>query len=82
MFAVKDSGSGIDPVDVEKIFDPFWQAQGTARVGAGLGLAIAKAVVEQHHGRIWVESKPGVGTTVAFTVPVAGTSEVSPLKAA
>jgi signal transduction histidine kinase len=81
-FAVKDTGSGIDPADVDRIFDPFWQARETARAGAGLGLAIAKAVVEQHNGRIWVESKPGVGTTVIFTIPVAGVGKVIPSKAA
>jgi len=81
-FSVKDTGSGIDPADVGRIFDPFWQGQPSARLGAGLGLAIAKAVVEQHNGRIWVESKPGAGTTVSFTVPVAGAGEVMPSQAA
>jgi len=81
-FAVSDTGSGIDPADLDKIFDPFWQARGSAHLGAGLGLAIVKAIVEQHHGRIWVESKLGVGTTVTFVVPVAGTDEAAPSKAA
>jgi signal transduction histidine kinase len=80
-FAVKDTGRGIDPADVDRLFDPFWQARDTAHLGAGLGLAIAKAVVEQHHGRIWVESTPGIGTMVIFTVPVASAGE-EPLKAA
>jgi signal transduction histidine kinase len=80
-FAVKDTGRGIDPADVERLFDPFWQARDTAHLGAGLGLAIAKAVVEQHHGRIWVESTPGIGTTVIFTVPLASSGE-KPRKAA
>jgi signal transduction histidine kinase len=70
-FAVKDTGCGIRPEDLERIFDPFWQARETAHFGAGLGLAIAKAIVEQHRGRISVESSPGSGTTVSFTLPVA-----------
>jgi signal transduction histidine kinase len=80
-FAVKDTGKGIDPADIGRLFDLFWQGSDTAHLGAGLGLAIAKAVVEQHHGRIWVESTPGTGTTVTFTVPVAGSVE-EPLRAA
>jgi signal transduction histidine kinase len=75
MFAVKDTGCGIEPEHREKIFDPFWQASATAHLGAGLGLAIAKAVVEQHHGWIRVESTPGHGTTVSFALPVTGVGE-------
>jgi two-component system sensor histidine kinase VicK len=67
---------------VDKIFDPFWQARGADHVGAGLGLAIVKAIVEQHHGRIWVESKLGAGTAVTFALPVAGVAEAVPSKAA
>jgi len=74
-FTVKDTGCGMDPEHLDKVFDPFWQAKETAHLGAGLGLAIAKAIVEQHHGRIWVESKRGGGTTVSFTLPVAGVGE-------
>jgi signal transduction histidine kinase len=80
-FAVKDTGTGIDPAHVDRIFDPFWQAREAAHTGAGLGLAIAKAVVEQHHGRIWVESTPRIGTTAFFTVPIARSDE-EPMKAA
>jgi signal transduction histidine kinase len=81
-FAVSDTGRGINPADLERIFDPFWQARGSAHLGAGLGLAIVKAIVEQHHGRIGVESRLGVGTTVTFVLPVAGSGEAAPSKAA
>jgi signal transduction histidine kinase len=81
-FGVNDTGRGIDPADVGKIFDPFWQARDAAYRGAGLGLAIAKAIVEQHRGRIWVESELGVGTTVSFAIPVADAAEAPSSKAA
>jgi signal transduction histidine kinase len=74
-FAVKDTGCGIKPEHLERIFDPFWQAGEAAHVGAGLGLAIARAIVERHHGRIWVESQQGRGTTVSFALPLAGVDE-------
>jgi signal transduction histidine kinase len=70
-FAVKDTGLGVDPKDLDKMFSPFWQAIPGAQVGSGLGLAIAKAIVEEHQGRIWAESTPGLGTTIAFTIPQA-----------
>ena len=74
-FAVKDTGRGISPNDLDKIFNPFWQAKPGAYFGSGLGLAIAKAIVGQHNGRIWADSTPGVGTTVFFTLPQADICE-------
>ena len=70
-FAVRDTGSGIGEAQLPRIFDRFWQARTAARAGAGLGLAIAKGIVEAHGGRIWVESRPGDGATFHFTLPVA-----------
>lgn len=72
IFRVEDSGAGIEPESQSHLFDRFWQAKRTGRVGAGLGLAIAKGIVESHGGRIWVESTPGQGAAFYFTVPVAG----------
>lgn len=69
LFAVEDSGPGIPAEDVHRIFEPFWQARRTARLGAGLGLTISKGIVEAHGGRIWAESEPGRGTTFFFTIP-------------
>ena len=53
------------------VFDRFWQATPKERLGSGLGLTIAKGVVEALGGRIWVESRPGEGTTFFFTLPLA-----------
>jgi signal transduction histidine kinase len=69
--SVKDTGAGMSESDLERIFEPYWQAQRTASLGAGLGLKIAKGIVEAHGGRIWAESAIGEGTTVYFTLPVA-----------
>jgi len=71
-FAVRDTGPGIASEDLPHIFDRFWQAQKTARAGAGLGLAIAKGVIEAHGGAIQVESESGRGSRFTFTLPVAG----------
>lgn len=70
-FSVTDTGPGIAPEQIEHIFDPFWQAQRGAREGAGLGLPIAKGIVDAHGGRVWVESEEGVGSTFYFTLPTA-----------
>lgn len=67
-FWVRDTGHGIPPEHLPRIFDRFWQAQNARRSGAGLGLAIARGIVEAHGGSIWVESAPGEGTTVHFTL--------------
>jgi signal transduction histidine kinase len=70
-FSVSDTGPGIPEEDLEHIFDRFWQARRAKKAGAGLGLAIAKGVVEAHGGRIWAESTVGVGSTFFFTIPIA-----------
>jgi signal transduction histidine kinase len=69
--AVANSGAGIAAENLPHVFDRFWRADRTGRAGAGLGLAIAKGIVEAHGGRIWVESTPGETTTFHFTVPAA-----------
>ncbi|MCI0672484.1 MAG: ATP-binding protein [Myxococcaceae bacterium] len=75
-FSVSDSGPGIPEEQREHVFDRFWQAKETAHAGAGLGLAIAKGLVEAHGGRIWVESTPGEGSTFFFTLPIASPEQV------
>ena len=67
-FAVADTGLGIPKEELPHVFDRFWQAQRTARLGTGLGLTIASGIVEAHGGRIWVESRAGSGTTFFFTL--------------
>jgi PAS domain S-box-containing protein len=71
VFSVTDEGPGIAPEALAHIFDRYWQVGETARFGRGLGLAIAKGIVEAHGGRIWVESRLGEGTRFFFTLPVA-----------
>ncbi|HXM39017.1 MAG TPA: GAF domain-containing sensor histidine kinase [Gemmatimonadales bacterium] len=71
MFAVRDSGVGVPAKQLPHVFDRFWQATPKARLGSGLGLTIAKGVVEALGGRIWAESRAGEGTTFFFTLPSA-----------
>jgi signal transduction histidine kinase len=71
VISVLDKGRGIAPELLPRVFDRYWQSSRTDRQGAGLGLAIAKGIVETHGGRIWIESKPGEGTTASFTLPLA-----------
>ncbi|MGQ0834369.1 MAG: sensor histidine kinase [Gammaproteobacteria bacterium] len=68
--SVQDTGPGVHPDSLPHIFDRFWQADRTSSAGAGLGLQIAKGIVEAHRGSIWAESELGRGTTFHFTVPV------------
>ena len=70
-FAVVDTGPGISPDALPHIFGRFWQGKPGDNRGIGLGLTIAKGIVEAHGGRIWVESKPGAGSSFYFTVPKA-----------
>lgn len=69
--AVSDTGCGIEPEQLAHVFDRFWQARHARRGGAGLGLAIAKGIIEAHGGTIAVESVVGAGTTFTCRVPVA-----------
>ena len=75
--AVADTGIGIAPEHLPRLFDKFSQVPGGASGGAGLGLAIAKRIVEAHGGRIWVQSEPGRGSVFSFTLPVAAMPPVS-----
>lgn len=80
-FSVEDRGPGMPLSDVEHVFDRHWQAQRRQHAGVGLGLAIARAIVEAHGGRLGVESKPGAGTTLWFSLEAAtppGLSEPGP----
>ncbi|HYJ80541.1 MAG TPA: GAF domain-containing sensor histidine kinase [Longimicrobiaceae bacterium] len=71
-FTVSDTGVGIGREHLPHVFDRFWQGKRSDQRGVGLGLPIARGIVEAHGGRIWVESRPGAGTTIHFTLPAAG----------
>jgi signal transduction histidine kinase len=68
--SVRDTGAGIAPEKIGTIFERFSQINSRDRRGIGLGLYIAKMMVEEHPGRIWVESKLGEGSTFHFTLPL------------
>jgi signal transduction histidine kinase len=70
--SVADTGPGIPADQIPRVFGRFWQAGKTDRRGIGLGLSIARGIVEAHGGRIWVESVEGEGATFLFTLPVRG----------
>jgi signal transduction histidine kinase len=71
LFTIADTGPGIPREHLSHIFTPYWQAKRAERLGAGLGLPIAKGIVEAHGGRIWADSDPGTGTRFYFTLPAA-----------
>lgn len=76
---VADTGCGIDADHLPNIFDEFSKVPSAmpASQGAQLGLCITKALVTMHHGRIWAESRPGVGSRFYFTLPVAGSRDAA-----
>ncbi|MCL4531943.1 MAG: sensor histidine kinase, partial [Actinobacteria bacterium] len=74
LFAVADDGPGIPPGEQARIFERFYRATHLptgGKGGSGLGLPIARAMVELHGGRLWVESRPGEGATFWVAVPIA-----------
>ena len=64
---MKDSGSGIPAADLARIFDPFYTTKSS---GLGMGLSIARSLVEAHGGQLWAENNKDGGATFTFTVPV------------
>ncbi len=71
--SVADHGVGIPPALRERVFDPFFQADGSSTRlvgGSGLGLAIVKGIIAAHHGAIWVEAAPERGSVFRFTLPI------------
>ena len=65
--SIQDSGVGIPDEDMNKLFDPFFS---TKEGGIGLGLSIAHRIIDQHHGKIEVESNPGKGTLFSIWLPI------------
>ena len=80
--SVSDQGPGIPAEQLPHLFGAFWQADRRDRRGVGLGLSIARAVVEAHGGRIWVDTRDGEGSTFHFTLPLAAPSAAEEAPAA
>ncbi len=77
ILCVSDQGPGIAPEDLPHVFDRFYRSTGASRTtkGAGLGLYLSKAIIEAHGGRIWIDSKPGEGARICFSLPREGKRE-------
>jgi PAS domain S-box-containing protein len=74
---VEDTGPGIPPEDLERVFDRFWRAGKRKERGIGLGLAIARGIVRGHGGHIWAESTAGTGSVFSFSLPLGDRSGAS-----
>ncbi len=68
LFAIRDNGPGIEAAYLERIFKPFERLSAEKPEAPGMGLAICRAIVERHGGKLWVESTPGSGSTFFFTL--------------
>jgi signal transduction histidine kinase len=82
-FSVKDQGIGLKSEDQISVFEPFYQVDGGLNRklgGTGLGLTICRGIIEAQKGKIWVESKPGYGSTFYFTIPLTPIHEIEPIK--
>jgi two-component system sensor histidine kinase KdpD len=71
LVTVTDGGPGISAEALPRLFEPFFRAAGVQRAGSGLGLAVARGLVEAHGGRIWAENRPQGGATFSFEIPAA-----------
>jgi signal transduction histidine kinase len=83
LISVKDQGVGLSSEDQIRIFEPFYQVENSLSRkygGTGLGLTICRGIIEAQKGKIWVESKPGTGSTFHFTVPLTPVEEIEPIK--
>jgi signal transduction histidine kinase len=82
-FNVKDQGVGLNTEDQIRVFEPFYQVEGSLSRnygGTGLGLTICRGIIEAQKGKIWIESKPGLGSTFYFTVPITPVYDIEPIK--
>jgi signal transduction histidine kinase/CheY-like chemotaxis protein len=80
--AVQDTGIGIAPHEIPRVFEEFGQVDGSRtrkQEGTGLGVPLSKRLVESHGGHMWLESQPGMGSTFYFDVPIATTNVRSPV---
>ncbi len=78
LMSVVDTGPGMDDEEVERVFELYWHGKGREHRGTGLGLFIARGIVEAHGGRLWVESRPGAGSTFFLTLPLARSPSAEP----
>ncbi|MFH1100536.1 MAG: HAMP domain-containing sensor histidine kinase [Methanobacteriota archaeon] len=83
LFGIKDQGVGMSSEDQIRVFEPFYQIEATVNRqhgGTGLGLTICRGIIEAQKGKIWVDSKQGMGSTFYFTVPLTPVVEIEPIK--
>jgi PAS domain S-box-containing protein len=70
VFAVGDTGPGISEEEIGNVFEPYWQSKQTAHLGTGLGLSVARGIIDAHGGELRVENIPDGGALFSFTLPV------------